>query len=105
MNFVFSLAFDHHHELFEALTGSKLEGAIIDNFILTAIKPQLEEHQLRIEREIPYPVMYGAAMRTNAPGVEKCFRKFIRHHPQKMFEKISERLVPVRVSVFCSGQP
>eukprot|EP00794_Sanderia_malayensis_P000298 gene298-924_t len=90
-------AYDHHHQLFEDLIiHNKLDGVIIDNFILSSIHRKLEEHKLRIEREIPYPVMYGTALGPNSSKVESCFRRYIRHNPQKMFEKISEKLFPVR---------
>ena len=77
-----------------------LHAAIVDNYILSAIKDNLVSYKLRLEREIPYSVTYGVALRENSTNVAKCFRKYIRHHPQKVFEIIKSKISPVKVYKF-----
>ena len=77
-----------------------LHAAIIDNYILSAIREDLTVYKLRIEREISHPVTYGVALRQNSTYVESCFRKYKRHNPQKVFETIKSKLRPVSVSKF-----
>ncbi|XP_065057797.1 uncharacterized protein LOC135685711 isoform X2 [Rhopilema esculentum] len=89
-------SYENHHSLFDDLENNKLDGAIIDNFILSAIRHKFQETKLRIEREIPYSITYGTAIRSNSPNVEKCFRKYVHHYPRKMFEVISNVLKPVK---------
>ena len=91
------LAYPQHHQIFDKLSTNELDGVIIDNYILSAIRDRLEKEKLRIEREIPYSVMYGVAIRENSSNTERCFRRYVHHYPQKMFETISEKLKPVKV--------
>ena len=74
-----------------------LHAAIIDNYILSAIKDDLVRYELRLEREVQFPVTYGVALREDSEEVTKCFRKYVRHHPQKIFEIIKSKLQPVKV--------
>ena len=92
------LAYTRRSALFRDLERNKLQGALIDNFILSAIRHKLESTKIRIEREIPYSITYGAVIRSGSPKTEKCFRKYTHHYPQKIFETISEKLKPVKVS-------
>lgn len=70
---------------------------MIDNFILTASADVLKKNKLRLVREISHPVTYGIVMGLNSTKTEKCFRKYVRHYPQKIFEIIADKLIPVKV--------
>ena len=74
-----------------------LHGALIDNFILSASTETLKTNRLRLEREFEQPVTYGIVMKKNSTETEKCFRRYVRRHPQKMFEIIANKLKPVKV--------
>lgn len=87
---------NHALMLSDLITGKKLHAAIIDNFILSAIRNDLTKYKLRLERELHHPVTYGVALRGNSTKTEACFRKFKRHFPQKTFEIISSKLYPVK---------
>ena len=81
------------------LIRDNLHGALFDNFILSSIRESLAKHRLRIEREINQPVTYGISLKSNSTQVENCFRKYVRHYPQKIFETIAKKIKPVRVSL------
>lgn len=98
-NLPYITAFAQNHELIDNLTSNQLHGGIIDNFILSSIQPVLQKEKLRIEREFPYSVTYGVAIRENAKTTEKCFRRYVHHYPQRMFETISKELKPVKVLI------
>ena len=95
------LAFPNHALMIsELIKDTKtLHAAMIDNYILSAIEDDLSKYELRLEREVHHPVTYGVALRMNSTKMEKCFRKYTRHFPQKMFEIIKSKLVPVVVSL------
>ena len=83
------------------LLTSKIEAAMIDNFILSAnSKAILQNNHLRMAKEINHPVTYGLVMADNSTATEKCFRKYLRHHPDKLFEMIADNLVPVKVRLY-----
>ena len=85
--------------MLEQLISEKLtlHGVLIDNFILSASAKVLKENRLRLEREFEYPVTYGIVMKKNSTKTEECFRRYVRRHPQKMFEMIANKLKPVKV--------
>jgi len=88
--------FENHHKMLETLmTERVLHAVMIDNFILSASSDVLERIKLRVEREIDYPVTYGIVMRKNSTKTEECFRRYVRHYPQQLFETIAKKLKPV----------
>lgn len=91
-------AYVNHHKLLAVLLNKRkvLHAAMIDNFILTASADVLKKNKLRLVREISHPVTYGIVMGLNSTKTEKCFRKYVRHYPQKIFEIIADKLIPVK---------
>ena len=86
--------------LLSDLMNGGMDGALIDNFILSASTGLLQKTKLRMEREIDHSITYGIVMRKNSTETEKCFRKYIRHYPQRVFEIVAENLTPVKVPLF-----
>lgn len=91
---------NHHNMLSDLMTNKILHAAMIDNYILSASAEVLKKSKLRMEREVEHPVTYGIVIVDNSTKVEKCFRKYIRHYPQELFEIIHDNLVPVKVGLF-----
>ena len=93
----------NHFQLFTNLTEDRTEdrhlhGALLDNFILSTNTHILNETKLRIEREFEHPVTYGIVMkREGSTNTEKCFRRYLRRHPDKLFEIIAKELKPIKV--------
>eukprot|EP00111_Clytia_hemisphaerica_P020644 TCONS_00060853-protein len=91
-------AYMNHFQLFTNLTEDRhLHGALMDNFILTTNTDFLDKTKLRIDREFEHPVTYGVVMkREGSTNTEKCFRKYLRRHPDKLFEIIAKELKPIK---------
>ena len=79
------------------LKNGKLNGAMIENYILSASTRMFRIIKLRMERKIDRSVRYGIVLRKNSTETEKCFRKYVRHYPQRIFERVAANLVPVKV--------
>ena len=88
----------------EALLAHEIDGALVDNYVLTHSLNLIQKEPIRIERYIDHSITYGVVLPKNSSRFEKCVRSFLQNHPQEIFEIIADNLVPLKVSVnsnFC----
>lgn len=80
-----------------ALLAHEIDGALVDNFVITHSLNLIQEEPIRIERYIDHQITYGVVLAKNSSKLEKCFRQFLHNHPQEVFEIIAANLVPLKV--------
>ena len=80
-----------------ALLKHEIDGALVDNYVITRSLNLIQKEPIRIERYIDHSITYGVVLAKNSSKLETCFRKFLRNHPQEVFEIIAENLVPLKV--------
>ena len=77
---------------------SRLKGSLIDNYVLTYYSDFVEENEVRIETTFEHAITYGLSLRANdSSGLLRCFRHYVRNHPQEAFEIIAMYLKPLKV--------
>lgn len=77
---------------------NQLKGSLIDNYVLTYYSDFVEKNDVRIETTFPHAITYGLSLRANASSkMLKCFRRYVRNHPQEAFEIIAKYLKPLKV--------
>ena len=81
----------------QALLAHEIDGALVDNYVLTHSLNLIQEAPIRIERYVDHQITYGMVLAKNSSKLEKCVRKFLRNHPQEVFEIIASNLVPLKV--------
>lgn len=99
-----TLVFPHVMKMTEALLAHEIDGALVDNYVLTHSLNLIQKEPIRIERYIDHSITYGVVLPKNSSRFEKCVRSFLQNHPQEIFEIIADNLVPLKVSVnsnFC----
>lgn len=84
----------------KALLNQSLNGSLIDNYVLTHYSEYVKNHPVRIETTYNHPITYGIAVKDNSTKMVKCFRTYVRNHPQEVFEIIAKNLQPLIVSLF-----
>ena len=84
-------------KLTQALLAHEIDGALVDNYVLTHSLNLIQEEPIRIERYVDQQITYGVVLAKNSSKLEKCVRKFLRNHPQEVFEIIASNLVPLKV--------
>ena len=87
-------------DLTSANSTSNLHAVMIDNFVLTAMADDLRKKGIRVKKELKHPVNYGVVLIQDSNKTEACFRKYVKGHPQEIFEKIADNLAPVKVILF-----
>lgn len=88
--------FPHVYKMTEALLAHEIDGALVDNYVITNSLKLIQEQPIRIERYIDHQITYGVVLAKNSSQLEKCFRRFLNNHPQEVFEIIAENLVPLK---------
>lgn len=81
----------------EALLVHEIDGALVDNYVITHSLNLIQDEPIRIERYIDHAITYGVVLASNSSKLENCFRRFLHNHPQEVFEIIAENLVPLKV--------
>lgn len=93
----------------QALLKNDIDGALVDNYVVTHHVKLIQDDPIRVERYIDHQITYGLVLAQNSSRLEKCIRNFLKNNPQEVFEKIAANLVPLRVSnlvilgPLCSG--
>ena len=80
----------------QALLAHEIDGALVDNYVLTTVN-LIQEAPIMIERYVDHQIIYGVVLAKNSSKLEKCVRKFLRNHPQEVFEIIASNLAPLKV--------
>jgi len=88
--------FPHVLKMTEALLAHEIDGALVDNFVITHSLNLIQDEPIRIERYIDHQITYGVVLAKNSSKLEKCFRQFLHNHPQEVFEIIAANLVPLK---------
>ena len=85
------------HELIKT---KNMHAIMIDNFIFSANADQFKHRiKVRTQLKMETPITYGIALGDkNATKTYKCFQKYVSHNSHQIFEIISEKLVPIKVS-------
>ena len=81
----------------KALLEHEIDGALVDNYVITHSLNLIQDEPIRIERYIDHAITYGVVLASNSSKLENCFRRFLHNHPQEVFEIIAENLVPLKV--------
>lgn len=75
----------------------QLKGSLIDNYVLTYYSAFVKDNmEIRIETTYQHAITYGLVMRHNSSKMVQCFRRYIRNHPQEVFEVIAKNLQPLK---------
>ena len=82
-----------------ALLKSEIDGAFVDNFIITSHIDLIKDHPIRIEKTIQHPVTYGMVLAGNSSQTAACMRRYVENYPRKVFQKIAEHLKPLKVTI------
>jgi hypothetical protein len=105
---VYNLGYKLASEAFTQLQRHKsIEGMHIDNYIVNAVGDQLKNYDVRTHEMIDHPITYGIRMAQGSEELEKCIRRYLRDHPQEVFDMLRKSLKPVKVrglidtSLFC----
>jgi len=81
----------------EDLMGQRLKGSLIDNYVLTYYSDFVKDNDVRIETTFEHAITYGLSLRSNASSdMLNCFRRYVRNHPQEVFEIIAQNLEPLK---------
>lgn len=76
---------------------SHLKGSLIDNYVLTYYSDFVETNDVRIETTFEHAITYGLSLRANeSSDMVRCFRRYVRNHPQEAFEIIAMYLKPLK---------
>ena len=76
----------------------KLKGSLIDNYVLTYYSDFVKDNDVRIETTFEHAITYGLSVRANeSSDMLNCFRRYVRNHPQEVFEIIAKYLEPLKV--------
>lgn len=97
INFIFVLVFPHVLKMTKALLAHEIDGALVDNYVITHSLNLIQEEPIRIERYIDHAITYGVVLAKNSSKFETCLRHFLRNNPQEIFEMIAANLVPLKV--------
>jgi len=80
------------------LLTNDIDGALVDNYIITHFLKFIREEPIRVEKYIEHPIIFGAVLSKNSSILEKCMRQYSADHPHEIFESIAEHLTPLKVS-------
>lgn len=79
------------------LMSQKLKGSLIDNYVLTYYSDFVKDNDVRIETTFEHAITYGLSVRANeSSDMLNCFRRYVRNHPQEVFEIIAKNLEPLK---------
>lgn len=80
----------------KALLKSKIDGAFVDSFTITAHLDLIKSHPIRTERTIEHPVTYGMVLAGNSTRMADCARRYLENYPRKVFQRIADHLKPLK---------
>ena len=81
----------------KALLAHEIDGALVDNYVITHSLNLIQKEPIRIERYIDHKITYGVVLAENSSKFETCLRRFLHNNPQEVFEMIAANLVPLKV--------
>ncbi|XP_068695903.1 uncharacterized protein [Montipora foliosa] len=90
-----TIVFPHVFRMTQALLAHEIDGALVDNYVLTTVN-LIQEAPIMIERYVDHQIIYGVVLAKNSSKLEKCVRKILRDHPQEVFEIISSNLARLK---------
>lgn len=73
-----------------------IEGMLIDNYIVNALGDYFKNYDVRTHEMIDHPITYGIRMAQGSEELEKCIRRYLRDHPQEVFDMLRKSLKPVK---------
>lgn len=88
--------FPHVLKMTKALLAHEIDGALVDNYVITHSLNLIQKEPIRIERYIDHKITYGVVLAENSSKFETCLRRFLRNNPQEVFELIAANLVPLK---------
>lgn len=88
--------FPHVLKMTKALLAHEIDGALVDNYVITHSLNLIQEEPIRIERYIDHKITYGVVLAQNSSKFETCLRRFLHNNPQEIFEMIAANLVPLK---------
>lgn len=103
INFSLVPVFPHVLKMTKALLAHEIDGALVDNYVITHSLNLIQEEPIRIERYIDHKITYGVVLAQNSSKFETCLRRFLHNNPQEIFEMIAANLVPLKVRHFWSN--
>ena len=89
--------FAHLLKMTQALLSHEIDGALVDNYVITHSLNLIQKEPIRIERYIDHKITYGVVLAENSSNFETCLRRFLHNNPQEIFEMIAANLVPLKV--------
>ena len=99
-SFVFRFTvFKNVYIMSRALIKQEIDGALVDNFVITKVKELLKDKPVRIEKFIEHPITYGVALGQNSSKMARCLRHFKTSYARKVWEAIRINLQPVMLFV------
>ena len=89
--------FPHVMKMTQALLNSEIDGALVDNYVISYFLNLISDEPIRVEKYIEHGISYGVGLTSNSSQLEKCMRYFVKNYPQEVFEVIAGKLQPLRV--------
>ncbi|KAJ7363441.1 hypothetical protein OS493_009595 [Desmophyllum pertusum] len=88
--------FNHVETMIMSLAKGDIDGALVDNYVITHHLDIMQKEPIRIEEHISHAVTYGVVLGHGSSEFEFCARRYIRHHPQDVFEAFARHLTPLK---------
>ena len=89
--------FPHVTKMTQALLSGQIDGALVDNYVISHSLNLIENVPIRVEKYIDHEIFYGVGLASNSSRLERCMRYFVSNYPQELFEIIASKLRPLRV--------
>lgn len=70
---------------------------LVDSYIVGAYGDMMVDSNVRVHRMMDHSITYGIRMALGSQRLEKCLRKYIRDHPQEVFDMFRKTLRIVKV--------
>ena len=70
----------------------KLDGMLIDSYMAGSLGKYFYENGVRTDRMMDYPITYGIRMAKGSERLTECLRKYLRNHPQEVFDMLKRSL-------------
>ena len=89
--------------LTELLEHKSIDGMLIDSFTASVLGKHLHNIGIRTDRMMDYPIIYGIRMAKGSERLTKCLRKYLRNHPQEVFDMLRRSLNVEKVRIQISN--
>ncbi|XP_031567022.1 uncharacterized protein LOC116301975 isoform X2 [Actinia tenebrosa] len=83
-------------QITKELLKNEIDGALVDNYVITHFLEFIKDEPIRVEKYIEHPITYGVVLARNSSRLERCIRHYIINYPQEIFERIAENLIPLK---------